>query len=135
MHIAVVDGQGGGIGKTIIEKLKEQCGSAVHIIALGTNALATTSMLRAGADVGATGENAICYNVERVDLILGTMGILVPNAMFGELSDKMAHAIGAAKARKIILPYQKCNVFVVGNNGETLQNQIEEMVKMVTSLL
>ena len=133
MRVAVIDGQGGGIGKSIIEKIKEECGDEICIIALGTNALATSTMLRAGADLGATGENAIKHNIQDVDYILGTMGILVPNAMLGELSPAMAEAIGSAKARKIILPYQKCNVYVVGTNNEPLQRQIEELVSMLNS--
>jgi NAD(P)-dependent dehydrogenase (short-subunit alcohol dehydrogenase family) len=132
MKIAVIDGQGGGIGKAIIEKIKERCPEH-EVIALGTNALASSAMLRAGADSCATGENAICYNVGEVSLILGTMGILVPNAMLGELSPAMAAAIGAAKARKILIPYQKCNVFVVGTDKGTLQAQIEEMVEKIIS--
>lgn len=131
MKVVVIDGQGGGIGKAIIEQLKGALQSNCEVIAVGTNALATSNMLRGGADAGATGENAVCYNAASADLILGTMGILVPNAMLGELTPKMAAAIGGAKARKILLPYQKCNVYVAGVGVASLQDQIKEIVQMV----
>jgi NAD(P)-dependent dehydrogenase (short-subunit alcohol dehydrogenase family) len=131
MKIAVVDGQGGGIGKAIVEKLIEQSLKDVQIMALGTNALATSTMLRAGASVGATGENAICHNVPGVDIILGTMGILVPNAMLGELTPAMANAIGASDAKKILIPYQKCNVYVMGVKSASIQVLLEEMMMLI----
>lgn len=86
MRIAVVDGQGGGMGKTLVERIRQTLGSQVEILALGTNALATAAMLKAGADEGATGENAIAVNASRVDYILGSVGILSANSMLGELT-------------------------------------------------
>ena len=133
MKIAVVDGQGGGIGKVIVEKLVEQSLKEMQIIALGTNALATSAMLRAGASVGATGENAICYNAPNVDIILGTMGILVPNAMLGELTPAMANAIGGSDAKKILIPYQKCNVYVTGVKSASMQALLEEMMTLLNA--
>lgn len=135
MRIAVVDGQGGGIGKHITEKLRREMPEYVEILALGTNALATSMMLRAGANEGATGENAIVYNVSRVDLIVGPMSILFPNALLGELSPKMAEAIATSTARKILLPLGRFRIDIVGLKTDPLPHMIEELVKRVKEIL
>ena len=83
MKIAVIDGQGGGIGKAIVDRLRRTCNEELEIIALGTNSLATSMMLKAGANEGATGENAIVYNSTRVDMILGSVGIVCANSFLG----------------------------------------------------
>ena len=89
INVAVVDGQGGGIGRAIVEKVKKAF-PELNVIALGTNAVATGQMLKAGADEGATGENAIIHNMQHVDIVLGVIGILTANSMMGELSPAMA---------------------------------------------
>lgn len=131
MRIAVIDGQGGGIGKMLVEKLKQQYGNRVSIIALGTNALATAQMMKAGAEEGATGENAILFNAGRVDLITGPMGIVLANAMLGELSPKMAEAIGESRAPKVLIPISKCAVQVAGCSDMGLQQYVDEAVDMI----
>ena len=93
MRIAVIDGQGGGIGKVIVERLRKELPKNVNIIALGTNSASTILMLKAGAYEGATGENAIVFNSGKVDIIVGPIGIIVANTMMGELTPKMAVAI------------------------------------------
>jgi NAD(P)-dependent dehydrogenase (short-subunit alcohol dehydrogenase family) len=103
MKIAVVDGQGGGIGKALVEKLRIEFGNDIEITALGTNALATSLMLRAGADEGASGENAIVYNAGRVDVIIGPIGIIAADSMLGELTPAMAKAIAGSSAKKILI--------------------------------
>lgn len=135
MRIAVIDGQGGGIGKMLIEKLKPVLEGKGTIIALGTNALATAQMLKAGADDGATGENAIVYNASKVDLILGPMGIVLANAMLGELTPKMALAIGESPAKKILIPVNKCAVHVVGVTEMTMNQYVEEAISVVLDRL
>jgi NAD(P)-dependent dehydrogenase (short-subunit alcohol dehydrogenase family) len=135
MKIAVIDGQGGGIGKMLIEKLKPVLEGKGTIIALGTNALATAQMLKAGADDGATGENAIVYNASKVDLILGPMGIVLANAMLGELTPKMAQAIGESPAKKILIPVNKCAVHVVGVTEMTMNQYVEEAISIVIDRL
>ena len=107
--IAVIDGQGGGIGANLVEKLKANF-PEISILALGTNSVATGKMLKAGADQGATGENAVIYNVKNVDIIMGAVAILMPNAMMGELSPRMAEAIGSSDALKILIPLEKCHI-------------------------
>ncbi len=131
MRIAVVDGQGGGIGKHIMERLRRELPEEVEILALGTNALATSVMLRAGANEGATGENAVIYNAPRVDLIVGPVTILFPNAMMGELTPAMAAALAASPARKILLPLVRGPVELVGLRAEPLPHLIEELIQRV----
>ncbi|MDD4328181.1 MAG: DUF3842 family protein, partial [Eubacteriales bacterium] len=109
MKIAVIDGQGGGIGKALVERIKKTIPQAL-IIALGTNAVATGIMLKAGADKGATGDNAIIWNSNRVDIIIGAFGIIAGGSMMGELSDQVAAAVSHSDARKILIPLDKCGM-------------------------
>ncbi|HHY47266.1 MAG TPA: DUF3842 family protein [Firmicutes bacterium] len=139
MRIAVIDGQGGGIGKSIIERLRKDLTqeelSRVEIIALGTNALATGAMLKAGADEGATGENAVVRTVETVDVILGPIGVVLANSMLGELTPRMAEAIASSKARKLLIPMNRCRVDIVGVEPQPLPHQIEALVQQVREML
>lgn len=132
MKIAIIDGQGGGIGKHITEKIRKALGDKVEIYALGTNSVATAQMLKAGANEGATGENAIVFTVPRVKLILGSIGIVYPNAMLGELTPKMAEAIANSPAKKILLPIHRLNMELVGISSEPLPHYIEQLIKKVT---
>ncbi|MHC1728642.1 MAG: DUF3842 family protein [Syntrophobacteraceae bacterium] len=104
IRIAVIDGQGASIGSTIIRKIRQTYGEKVEIWALGTNAIATGQMLRAGANRGATGESAVIYSACRVDVIVGPISILISNAMMGELTAGMAQAVGTSDASKFLLP-------------------------------
>lgn len=139
MRIAVVDGQGGGIGRVITEKLSEKLyrpyPKEVEIVALGTNALATSVMLKAGANEGASGESAVIYNAGRVDVIMGSVAILFAHSMLGEMTPGMAEAIARSPARKVVLPLNRCNVDIVGLNGEPLPHLVDEMVSVVRNML
>jgi hypothetical protein len=135
MQIAVVDGQGGGIGKTIIEKLREKVGDEPYILALGTNALATSLMLKAGANEGATGENAIRYNAPKMDLILGSIAILAANSLCGELSPPMARAIAESPARKLLIPLSRSGIFVMGVEKKPLPHYVDDLTAQVRSIL
>ncbi|HHV95457.1 MAG TPA: DUF3842 family protein [Clostridiaceae bacterium] len=128
MRIAVIDGQGGGIGKAIVEKLNREIGENVNIIALGTNSTATSVMLRAGAAEAATGENAIAVNACKVDVIIGPIGIIVPNSLMGELTPKMARAITDSPALKILIPLSKCGIEIAGVQNDSLPQLIEKAV-------
>lgn len=128
MRIAVVDGQGGGIGKLIVEKVRRRFGDRLDILALGTNALATAAMLKAGANEGASGENAIVLNAHQVHVIMGSLGVVVPNAMLGELTPKIAEALAGSPARKVLLPLNRSNIELVGVTGEPLPHLVDEMV-------
>ncbi|HWJ02303.1 MAG TPA: DUF3842 family protein, partial [Verrucomicrobiae bacterium] len=111
MKIAVIDGQGGGIGKLITEKIRKALPQA-EIIALGTNALATSLMLKSGANDGASGENAIAINVGSVDVIVGSLSILIANSMLGEFTPGMAAAVANSSAKKLVIPLTRSNVEV-----------------------
>ena len=124
INVAVVDGQGGGIGRAIVEKVKKAF-PELNVIALGTNAVATGQMLKAGADEGATGENAIIHNMQHVDIVLGVIGILTANSMMGELSPAMASAIGGSHTFKILLPINRCHIHVVSVGDVPLGEHID----------
>ena len=127
MNILIIDGMGGGIGKSIIENIKSEL-SGVEIMAVGTNSTATSAMIKAGANYGATGENAVIYNSAKADYIIGVTGILFANAMHGEISPKMAEAISSSPAHKILLPIDKCNVTVLGVIEKPVQAYIGELI-------
>ena len=127
-RICVIDGQGGGIGATLIKYLKEAYGESVEIIGLGTNAIATAQMLKAGANRAASGENAIVHTVGTADLILGPISITWANAMLGELTPKMAEAITSCPALKILLPLVQETVVLVGVESEPLPHLVQRAV-------
>ena len=131
MRIGIIDGQRGGIGSAIIRRLKEDFGEKVEIWALGTNAIATAAMMKARANRGATGENAIIQSVVKVDIILGTISIIMAHAMMGELTPAMATAIAASPAKKLLLPLSQENVKIIGIYKEPLPHLIDLMVKML----
>jgi hypothetical protein len=129
IRICVIDGQGGGIGSTIIRKIKDVFEETVEIVALGTNAIATAQMLKAKANRGASGENAISRTVSTADLIVGPMGIVMAHAMMGEVTPKIAEAIAGSPARKLLLPLTQESVEVVGVSMLPLPRLIEEMIE------
>ena len=133
MVIMVVDGQGGGIGKALIEKLKPAVSDKCDIIAVGTNSLASAAMLKAGVSSVATGENAIMYNAHRADIIVGSIGIVSANSMLGELSPNMANAISSSDAVKILIPMNRCNLKVVGVTTDSLPKILDEAVAVILS--
>lgn len=128
IRIGVVDGQGGGIGTTIIRKIKEVYGDRADVWALGTNAIATTQMMKSGANRGATGESAICYCVRQVEVIVGPVSILLAHAMMGEVTPAMVQAIGASSAPKFLLPLTQESVTIVGTIREPLPHMVERLV-------
>ncbi len=134
MRIAVIDGQGGGIGKTVVEKLRKELPEDVSILALGTNALAAALMLKAGAHEGASGENAIVYNAAKVDIIVGVIGIIAANSMLGELTPLMAKAVSESPARKVLIPLNRCNIDIAGVKNEPLPCHIDSAVEIVKSI-
>ncbi len=128
--ICIIDGQGGGIGSTVIKKLKELFQETVEIIALGTNAIATAQMLKAMANRGASGENAIIHTVKAVDIIIGPVGIIIANAMMGEVTPKIAKAVANSPARKILIPLTQENIQIVGVSSVPLPHLIEDLIEI-----
>lgn len=128
-RICVIDGQGGGIGSAIIKKLKDVFQETVEIAAIGTNAIATSQMLKARANRGATGENAIAVTVKTVDVIIGPVAILIANAMMGEVTPKMAESISACSAKKILIPLSQENIEIVGTPSVPLPHLIDMLIQ------
>ncbi|MBW2567790.1 MAG: DUF3842 family protein [Deltaproteobacteria bacterium] len=128
-RICVIDGQGGGIGSTIIKRLKESFRETVEIIALGTNAIATANMLKAKANCGASGENAIVRTVNKVDVIIGPVGIIIAHAMMGEVTPSIAEAVASSPAKKILIPLSRENIEIVGASSDPLPRLIDALIQ------
>jgi hypothetical protein len=133
--IAVVDGQGGGIGSAMIKRLRETFAEEVEVIALGTNAMATGAMLKAGANKGASGENAIVQTVKKVDVIIGTTAIVLANSMMGELTPKMAEAIASSTATKCLIPLKMPEVEIIGTAKEPLPHLVDQLIKRIQEII
>lgn len=133
-QILVIDGQGGKIGRQIVDALKKQYEN-IFITAVGTNGNATSAMLKAGADQGATGENPVIVASRKADIIIGPVGIVVADSLLGEVSEKMAAAVGKSEAVKILVPINRCNNIVVGVKCDSVNEMIEETVKTAGELL
>lgn len=127
----VMDGQGGGIGAAVIKGLRSGQGNLHDIWALGTNSIATSRMMKAGANRGATGENAIIQTSPAADVIIGPLAVLMPNAMMGEVTPRMAEAVCGSRAKKVLIPLTQEKVQLVGTTGEPLPHLVDQIVKIV----
>ncbi len=134
MKITIIDGQGGKIGKTLIEQLKKRHPEQ-ELYAIGTNSIATSAMLKAGADYGATGENPCIVNAGDSDIIIGPVGIVFANALLGEITPAIAAAVGASKAYKILIPMNRCNHYIVGCEEAGISEYIRLACEKVDTLL
>ncbi len=129
MKICIIDGMGGGIGNALIKKIKAAFQEQVEIIALGTNAIATAQMMKAGANKGASGENAIIITVPGVDVIAGPISIVLANSMMGEMTAAMAAAVASCRAPKFLLPLTQENVEVIGVSAEPLPHLVDHLIE------
>ena len=128
--VAIVDGQGGGMGRALAEAVKKDFPD-LWVRALGTNALATAAMLKGGADEGATGENAVVFGAGRAHILLGPVGVLAANGLLGEVTPRMAEAIGASGAVKLLLPSQRCSMRVAVGPGQPMQYYLDEAMRLL----
>ena len=128
--VAIVDGQGGGMGRALAEAVKKDFPD-LWVRALGTNALATAAMLKGGADEGATGENAVVFGAGRAHILLGPVGVLAANGLLGEVTPRMAEAIGASGAVKILLPSQRCSIRLAVGPGQPMQYYLDEAMRLL----
>ena len=129
--LMVMDGQGGGIGKVIIKKLRDAFGEELEILALGTNSVATSQMMKAGANRGATGENAVITMAPKVNIIIGPLAILMANSMMGEITSGIAQAISSSNAFKILIPLTQENAKIVGVSNEPLPHLIDQVIEII----
>jgi hypothetical protein len=127
----VMDGQGGGIGKAIIKRLRDSFGEEIKILALGTNSVATSQMMKAGANRGATGENAIISMAYEAKIIVGPLAIIMANSMMGEVTQEMSRAISSSKALKILIPLTQERVEIVGVSPEPLPHLIDQAINII----
>lgn len=130
MNLLVIDAQGGGIGRQIISAVKKAF-PQLPVTAVGTNSTATSAMLKAGADNAATGENAVVVCCRNADLIIGPIGIVIADSLMGEITPKMAAAVGQSNARRILIPVNHCNNYIVGVPDLSLARLIDGVVKEV----
>ncbi|MBQ4314496.1 MAG: DUF3842 family protein [Lentisphaeria bacterium] len=133
MNILIVDGQGGGVGKQLVQMLKKEIPDS-FVMAVGTNSAASQSMLRAGADAAATGENAVTVAAKKADVIAGPIGIVVADSLYGEITPAMALAIAQSGAKRILLPFQHCDNIIVGVGDFNITNLITLAVNEIKNL-
>ena len=135
--ILVVDAQGGGLGKQLIHSIRKEI-SDVHILAVGTNTAATTVMLKAGADEAATGENPVLVASRKADIIIGPIGMVIADAMLGEITSAMASAIAKADAKRILIPFSNCDNYIAGvsdfSTGHLIQDAVDQLKSCLTSI-
>lgn len=134
MDILVIDGQGGNIGRQLVKGITERF-PKITVTAVGTNSAATQNMLKAGATRGATGENAVKVCAKEADVIVGPVGIAIPDSMLGEVTPAMATAIGEANVKRILIPINNCNNYVVGVGDMSIQRLVNEALDMIGSTL
>ena len=134
MKLMVMDGQGGGIGAAIIKGIRASIGLDLDIFALGTNSIATSRMMKAGANKGGTGENAIIQTSKTVDIITGPLAILMANSMMGEVTAPMAAAVTSSPAKKILIPLTQENVRIVGVSSQPLPHLVNQVAQILMEM-
>ena len=134
MKVVIIDGQGGKIGSMLVGRLKAESNQH-EIYAIGTNSIATSAMMKAGADFGATGENPAVVNCRNADIIVGPIGIVVADSLVGEITPAMAVAIGQSNAQKVLLPINRCNNYIVGARDLSVNDLIDAAITHIISIL
>ena len=131
--ILIIDGQGGMLGKQLVENIKKRLPHA-EITAVGANIAATGSMLKAGADNAATGENAVAVCARTADIIAGPVGIAIADSLLGEITPRMAEAVGQSTASKVLIPVNRCSSIIVGTGGKKTSELLAEAVDTIERL-
>ena len=134
MRAVVIDRQGGGLGRQVVAAVKGKY-KDIEVVAMGTNATATQAMLKAGADVAATGENPLIVNVRNADVIIGPVGIVIADSLFGEITPKMAKAVGQSRARRLLIPVNLCSNIVIGVTNLSISVMVNGVLEELDKLL
>ena len=134
MNILIIDGHGGGVGRQLVENIKKAFPEQV-VTAVGTNALATQAMLKAGADRAATGENAVVVGCRTADIIVGPIGIAIADSLWGEITPKMALAVGQSNAVRVLLPMNLCSNYIAGVDRVNTSTIIEDCIAKIREIL
>ena len=133
MYILIVDGQGGGVGKQLVQAVKALIPES-FVMAVGTNSAASANMLRAGADAAATGENAVIVAARKADVIAGPIGIVVADSLYGEITPAMALAVAQSNAKRVLLPFQHCDNTIVGVGDFNISHLIKMAAEEISRL-
>ena len=133
MHILVIDAQGGGIGRQLVAGLRQAVPGA-EITAVGTNSIATAAMRKAGADHAATGENAVIVACRKADVIVVPIGIVIADALYGEITPAMAAAVGQSRAKRVLIPFNHCDNLLVGVANPSVSALLQEAVDVLRRL-
>ena len=134
MKVLIIDGQGGGLGRQLVTVIKERY-PQIEVMAVGTNSLATGAMLRAGADQAATGENSVVVASARADVIMGPVGIVIADSMLGEITPKMAQAVGQSRAKRILIPVNLCDNIIVGVTDASMSQNVQNAADALGTLI
>ena len=133
MNILVIDGQGGRLGAQLIKEIRARLPQS-RIMAVGTNSVATAAMLKAGAEESATGENPVVVACRKADVIVGPVGIVIADAMLGEITEKMACAVARSAAKRILIPMNRCDHIIAGVGEQSLSALIADAVDKIAAL-
>lgn len=134
MKILIIDAQGGGMGRQLVASVKKEFSQA-EITAVGTNSIATSNMLKSGADHAATGENAVIVGCRKADVIIGPVGIAIADSMYGEITPVMAAAVGQSDAKKLLIPMNQCNNVIVGIKNVSMGSMVEAVIEQLKDVI
>ena len=134
LKILIIDGQGGGLGRQLVTAVKEQY-PEIEVLAVGTNSAATNAMLRAGADRAATGENSVVVASGQADVIMGPLGMVIADSMLGEITPRMALAVGRSRAKRILVPVSQCDNIVVRTQDVSMAQNVQNAVAVLQTFI
>ena len=134
MKIVVIDGQGGGLGKQLVASIVKS-NLEIELIAVGTNSLATSSMIKSGAKNAATGENAVIVSCRKADIIVGALGIAIADSFLGEITPAMALAVGQSSAKKILIPMNMCDNIIAGVQKQSISKFVDDTLDIIKKLV